>query len=110
MKPGKIIMKLEDLSDDQLIEVNIALKSVSEIRSNCSIDMILSPNKNFNLRGLKHINLTCAANGTLYILDKQGFLPEMMNKMYTDRSKYKKLMIEAQKELEAVKAQLKEMT
>jgi hypothetical protein len=34
----------------------------------------------------------------------------MMQKMYDDRVLYKKKMIEAQKELELVKAQLKELS
>jgi DNA polymerase elongation subunit (family B) len=44
-----------------------------------------------------------AANGHYFRRDKQGFLPEMMETMYNDRSKYKKLMIEAQKKKEVAK-------
>lgn len=45
------------------------------------------------------------ANGYLYDRNKQGFLPEMMQKMYDDRVIYKKKMIEAQSELEEVNRQ-----
>lgn len=41
-----------------------------------------------------------AANGTVYRRDVQGFLPELMEKMYQERKMYKKLMIEAQKKKE----------
>ena len=41
-----------------------------------------------------------AANGHFFRKDVQGFLPEMMERMYEDRSKYKKLMIEWQKKKE----------
>lgn len=41
-----------------------------------------------------------AANGTVYRKDIQGFLPELMEKMYQERKMYKKLMIEAQKKKE----------
>jgi DNA polymerase elongation subunit (family B) len=51
-----------------------------------------------------------AANGHYFKKDVQGFLPEMMQKMYDDRVLYKKKMIEAQKELENIKAQLKELS
>lgn len=44
-----------------------------------------------------------AANGHYFRKDKQGFLPEMMETMYSDRSKYKKLMIEWQKKKEVAK-------
>jgi DNA polymerase elongation subunit (family B) len=44
-----------------------------------------------------------AANGHYFRRDKQGFLPEMMETMYSDRSKYKKMMIEWQKKKEVAK-------
>lgn len=44
-----------------------------------------------------------AANGCTYRKDKQGFLPELMEKMYDDRSKYKKMSIEAKKKYEETK-------
>jgi len=44
-----------------------------------------------------------AANGHYFRRDKQGFLPEMMETMYNDRSLYKKKMIECQKQLEQTK-------
>ena len=46
---------------------------------------------------LKDKNMTMTPNGSLYTRKKQGFLPALMEKMYTDRVKYKKLMIEEQK-------------
>ena len=50
------------------------------------------------------------ANGFYYRKDCQGFLPEMMETMYNERVLYKQKMIEAQKELEEVNKQLKELT
>jgi DNA polymerase elongation subunit (family B) len=50
------------------------------------------------------------ANGHYYRKDFQGFLPEMMELMYNERVLYKQKMIEAQKELEEVNRQLKELT
>ena len=46
---------------------------------------------------LREKNLTMTPNGSLYTRKKQGFLPALMEKMYTDRVKYKKLMSEEQK-------------
>ena len=40
------------------------------------------------------------ANGAMYRKDVRGFLPELMEKMYTDRVIYKKKMIEAKKQYE----------
>ena len=46
---------------------------------------------------LKEKNLTMTPNGSLYTREKQGFLPALMEQMYTDRVKYKKLLIAEQK-------------
>jgi DNA polymerase elongation subunit (family B) len=53
-----------------------------------------------------------AANGHYFRRDKQGFLPAMMQRMYDDRSLYKKKMIEAQKayEKETDKERKREIT
>lgn len=40
------------------------------------------------------------ANGVLFVKNKQGFLPSLMEKMYNERVEYKKKMISAKKELE----------
>ena len=42
-------------------------------------------------------NLTMTPNGAMYTRKKQGFLPALMERMYNDRVKYKKLMIEEKK-------------
>ena len=41
-----------------------------------------------------------AANGCFYRKDQQGFLPALMERMYNDRTKYKKLMLEAKQRYE----------
>ena len=60
-------------------------------------------NNSFTMKKIKELkdqDYCIAANGTLYRKDKQGFLPELMEKMYKERSTYKKLMIEAQQKKE----------
>ena len=54
-------------------------------------------NREVNTDFLREKNLTMTPNGSLYTRKKQGFLPALMEKMYTDRVKYKKMMIEEQK-------------
>jgi DNA polymerase elongation subunit (family B) len=46
------------------------------------------------------LDLSHAANGCLYSKDQQGFLPALMERMYNDRTKYKKLMLEAKQRYE----------
>ena len=54
-------------------------------------------NKEDDLSFLEEQNLTMTPNGALYTRDKQGFLPRLMEEMYTNRVKYKKQMIEEEK-------------
>ena len=42
-------------------------------------------------------------NGAFFRKDKRGFLPELMETMYNDRVKYKKLMLQAEQEYENTK-------
>lgn len=48
-------------------------------------------------------NATMTPNGQFFRTDKQGFLPEIMEKMYNDRVKYKTKMLEAQQNYENAK-------
>jgi DNA polymerase elongation subunit (family B) len=59
------------------------------------------------LNEAKELNCSIAANGTLYTNEKKGFLPELMDKMYKDRKKFKDMMISAKKKLEEVKLEIK---
>lgn len=49
---------------------------------------------------LEQKDLTIAATGCLFRRDKQGFLPTLMQRMYDDRVRYKKQMLEAKKKYE----------
>ena len=57
-------------------------------------------NKELDLSYLKSKNQTLTPNGVLFSRDKQGFIPELMEKFYDERSMWKKRMIEYQKERE----------
>jgi len=54
-------------------------------------------NKEFDTSIWKEKDITVTPNGSVYRKDKQGFLPKLMESMYNDRVKYKKLMLEEQK-------------
>ena len=54
-------------------------------------------NKEFDTSIWKEKDITVTPNGSVYRRDKQGFLPKLMEKMYTDRVKYKKLMLKEEK-------------
>ena len=53
-----------------------------------------------NIEKMKSMGYSVAANGTCYTKDFYGFLPELMETMYEERSMYKQKMIECQKQKE----------
>jgi DNA polymerase elongation subunit (family B) len=61
-----------------------------------SVDKLLT--KEVNLDKLEGATIT--PNGQFFRTDKQGFLPKMLEEMYVDRSKFKKMMIQAKKDYE----------
>jgi len=63
-----------------------------------SVETMLSGN--LDLGPLKQHNVTITPNGQLFNRAKHGFLAEIMDTMYQDRAKYKKLMKQATAELE----------
>lgn len=54
-----------------------------------------------------HTDLCVSANGYMYRKDIQGFLPEMMQRMYDERVIYKKKMLEAQQEQQDIESEMK---
>mgnify|MGYP005727966617 FL=1 len=64
-----------------------------------SVDKLLD--KKVDTSILKGVTLT--PNGALFKTTKRGFLPEIMQSMYDDRVKYKKLMLQAKQDYENTK-------
>jgi len=102
---------LNSLYPHLIMQYNVSpetkIESTEEDRFGIGVDNILKNSPELywkpcheKLKEFASNDYSIAANGVCYRKDKQGFLPELMQKMYSDRKKYKKLMIEAQKELE----------
>jgi DNA polymerase elongation subunit (family B) len=86
-----------NISPETLIEPkDYDEKHLSFLSKNISIDTMLSAS--IDTSSLDKETIT--PNGQFFRTDKQGFLPEMMEKMYDDRTVYKKKSIDAKKELE----------
>jgi len=65
-----------------------------------TVDRLLD--REFNTTQLKKHH-TITPNGALFRTNKKGFLPELMQSMYDDRVKYKKLLLQAKQEYENTK-------
>jgi DNA polymerase elongation subunit (family B) len=89
---------LNSLYPHLIMQYNLSPETLVEgMHTSISVDNLLNSKYEANQE------YCMAANGHYFRKDKQGFLPEMMQTMYDDRSKYKKLMIEWQKKKEAAK-------
>jgi DNA polymerase elongation subunit (family B) len=98
---------LNSLYPHLIMQYNVSPETIVEGRhTSVSIDGLLSGEYQASTQ------YCMAANGHYFKRDKQGFLPAMMQRMYDDRSLYKKKMIEAQKayEKETNKERKREIT
>lgn len=75
------------------------------ISSGVNVEKLL--NKEIDLSVLNGVTLT--PNGNFFRTHKQGFLPKMLEEMYEDRKKFKKLMLQAQQEYENETDELKKV-
>ena len=91
------LMMQYNISPETLIEPsNYTDEMRNIIMDGVSVDKMLS--KQVNTSTLSGVTLT--PNGQFFRTDKQGFLPKMMEEMYIDRSKFKKLMLKAKQDYE----------
>jgi DNA polymerase elongation subunit (family B) len=92
---------LNSLYPHLIMQYNISPETFShEHYADTSVEKILD-------RQVDSLDNMCLTPGGYYFdKTKQGFLPEMMQRMYDERKIYKQKMIEAQNELEEVNRQL----
>jgi DNA polymerase elongation subunit (family B) len=89
-----------------IVQYNISPeKLIKSKRIDLNVDELLS--NSLELEYLKNDNLSLCANGHFFNRDSQGFLPNIMERMYEDRKKYKNEMSKYKSELEQVKKELK---
>ncbi len=89
-----------NLSPECLIQPDQYTHQMEELITKYSRDILGLIAKKPDLSFLKDHNITFTPNGQFFRTDIQGFLPEIMQKMYDDRVVYKKKMIEAEKSKE----------
>ena len=91
------LMMQYNISPETLIEPQDYTDEMREVLSQgISVEKLLK--KQINTSSLQKATLT--PNGQFFRTDIQGFLPKMMEEMYEDRKKFKKLMLQAKQEYE----------
>ena len=84
-----------------IIQYNISPEKIIGIEGSISVNKMLQ--KKAGLDYLKTEDACLTPNGAKFKRDNQGFLPEMMEKMYKDRVVFKKRMLKAKKEYQKTK-------
>jgi len=91
------LMMQYNISPETLIESSDYTSEMRQvITKTVSVDRML--NKEVDTSKLSGVTIT--PNGQFFRTDIQGFLPKMLEEMYVDRSKFKKLMLKAKQEYE----------
>jgi DNA polymerase elongation subunit (family B) len=92
---------LNSLYPHLIMQYNISPETIIPGRIQTNVEQLLSGKVDQQM--LVDANATMTANGVCYTKEKIGFMPELMEKMYTGRSKYKKQMLKVQQEYEQTK-------
>ena len=103
-KPGKydwvVSFDLNSLYPHLIMQYNISPETLKDDRHpTATVDRILKEEIDFQL----HKDSAVCANGAMYRTDIRGFLPEIMEKIYTERTVYKKKMLAAKQKYEDTK-------
>ena len=92
-----VSLDLTSLYPSLMMEFNISPETLIEQRHpTITVDKVLSQSLNFD----EYSEYSICPNGSMYRKDILGFLPELMEKMFQQRSLYKKKMLEAKKQYE----------
>jgi DNA polymerase elongation subunit (family B) len=99
--PGKydwvVSFDLNSLYPHLIMQYNISPETLRDTRHpSVTVDKILNEELTFEMY---KDNAVCA-NGAMYRKDVRGFLPELMEKIYKDRTIYKKKMLQAKQDYE----------
>lgn len=96
------IVSIIKSSDDE--ELRDKLDELLTISSAMNVDSML--NKDWDLSILKDLNLSMAANGSIYKREK-GIFPELVGKIFSERQVFKKKMLEEEANLVKIEEELK---
>ena len=102
--PGKydwvVSFDLNSLYPHLIMQYNISPETLLDERHpSATVDKILNQDIQFEF----YKDYAVCANGAIYRKDVRGFLPELMEKIYKDRTIYKKKMLAAKQEYEKKK-------
>jgi DNA polymerase elongation subunit (family B) len=94
---------LNSLYPHLIMQYNISPETLTSEKLSVTVDKLL--NQEIDTSYCHKRDLALTANGWTYRKDIKGFMPELMETMYANRSKFKKQMLRVQQEYEKDKSQ-----
>src|SRR6056300_4240 len=91
---------LNSLYPHLIMQYNMSPETLTDTKVNVDVESLLNGTE---IDKSKVAGLAVTANGWCYRKDVKGFLPALMEKMYTYRSKFKKRMLKVEQEYEKTK-------
>ena len=92
---------LNSLYPHLIQQYNISPETICKDMDKQDINVKLLLDEEIDTSFLKENNITLTPNGEYFKTDEQGFLPQLMSKMYNDRVVFKKKMLKEQQKLES---------
>ena len=89
---------LNSLYPHLIMQYNISPETLTHEKIPCTVDKLLA--KEVDTSYAHKRDLAMSGNGWCYRRDVKGFMPELMETMYANRSKFKKQMLKVQQEYE----------
>jgi DNA polymerase elongation subunit (family B) len=89
---------LNSLYPHLIMQYNISPETLTHEKISCTVDQLLR--REIDTSYAKKRDLSMTANGWCYRRDIKGFMPELMETMYANRSKFKKQMLGVQQKYE----------
>lgn len=93
---------LNSLYPHLIMQYNISPETLTSEKISVTVDKLL--NQEIDTTYIKQRDLALTANGWTYTKEFKGFMPELMEQMYKNRSKFKKQMLAIQQEYEKDKS------
>ena len=89
---------LNSLYPHLIMQYNISPETLTHEKISCTVDALLAQEVDTSHAHKRDLSMT--ANGWCYRKDVKGFMPELMETMYANRSKFKKQMLKVQQAYE----------
>ena len=87
---------LNSLYPHLIMQYNISPETLTSEKISVTVDKLL--NQEIDTTYVKQRDLALTANGWTYTKEFKGFMPELMEQMYANRSKFKKQMLKIEQE------------